>query len=109
METSRSGDELARMLATLANPHRMRVIAALASGRNYVSALARELGISRPLLQLHLARLEAAGLVTATFELSADGKAMKFYDTVPFTVTLTPQSIALAARTLTIEDGEKTA
>ncbi|WP_203747436.1 ArsR/SmtB family transcription factor [Catellatospora bangladeshensis] len=96
------------MLATLANPHRMRVIAALASGRNYVSALARELGISRPLLQLHLARLEAAGLVTATFELSADGKAMKFYDTVPFTVTLTPQSIALAARTLTLEDGEKT-
>jgi predicted transcriptional regulator len=108
VETSHSGDELARMLATLANPHRMRVIAALASGRNYVSALARELGISRPLLQLHLARLEAAGLVTATFELSADGKAMKFYDTVPFTVTLTPQSIALAARTLTLEDGEKT-
>ncbi|WP_155374981.1 ArsR/SmtB family transcription factor [Catellatospora vulcania] len=105
METSHTGDELARILATLANPHRMRVIAALAHGRNYVSALARELGISRPLLQLHLAKLEAAGLVTAAFELSADGKAMKYYDTVPFAVTLTPQSIALAARTLTTEEG----
>ena len=40
-----------------------------------------------------------------SFELSADGKAMKYYDTVPFAVTLTPQSIALAARTLTTEEG----
>jgi Bacterial regulatory protein, arsR family len=44
------GDQLLAMLAALANPHRLRIIAALASGgRNYVSQLARELGISRPL------------------------------------------------------------
>jgi len=52
------------MLAALANPHRMRIIGLLASdGRNYVSQLAREVGISRPLLHLHLTKLEDAGLV----------------------------------------------
>jgi len=39
------------MLSALDNPHRLRIIAALTSGgRNYVSQLAREIGISRPLL-----------------------------------------------------------
>ena len=60
-----TGDELLQVLATLANPHRLRVVAALAEERNYVSQLARELGISRALLQVHLRKLEAAGLVSA--------------------------------------------
>lgn len=42
--------------------------------RAYVSQLARELGISRALSQLHLRELEAAGLVSATSELSEDGR-----------------------------------
>lgn len=74
-----TGDTVLRMLATLANPHRMRIVAALAGERNYVSRLARDLGISRALLQLHLRKLESARLVSATVEVSADGKAMKFY------------------------------
>ena len=53
-----TGDALVRMLATLANPHRMRVVAALAEERNYVSRLARDLGISRALLQVHLRKLD---------------------------------------------------
>jgi DNA-binding transcriptional ArsR family regulator len=41
---SLEGDQLLAMLAALANPHRLRIIAMLASGgRNYVSQLAREL------------------------------------------------------------------
>ena len=56
------------MLAALANPHRLRIIAALeSSGRNYVSQLAREIGISRPLLHLHLQKLEGVGLVTSSW------------------------------------------
>ena len=63
------------MLAALANPHRLRIIAALAAGgRNYVSRLAREIGISRPLLHLHLQKLEDAGLVTSQLELSATAR-----------------------------------
>jgi predicted transcriptional regulator len=95
-----TGDELLRVLATLANPHRLRIVATLAHERNYVSELARELGISRALLQVHLRKLEAAGLVSATIEVSEDGKAMKFYDVEPFALHLTPGSIMTAARTL---------
>jgi predicted transcriptional regulator len=95
-----TGDELLRVLATLANPHRLRVVAALAAERNYVSQLARELDISRALLQVHLRKLEAAGLVSADIEVSEDGKAMKFYDVTPFMLWLTPETISAAARTL---------
>ena len=100
-----TGDDLMQVLATLANPHRLRVVAALAAERNYVSRLARQLDISRALLQVHLRKLEAAGLVSAHIEVSEDGKAMKFYDVTPFTLRLTPQTIMTAARTLRAADG----
>jgi predicted transcriptional regulator len=96
-----TGDQLLRVLATLANPHRLRVVAALAEQRNYVSQLARELGISRALLQVHLRKLQAAGLVAAVIEVSEDGKAMKFYEVTPFTIQLTPKEIISATATLT--------
>ena len=95
-----TGDGLLQVLATLANPHRLRVVASLAAERNYVSQLARELDISRALLQVHLRKLEAAGLVSADIEVSQDGKAMKFYDVTPFALQLTPETIMAAARTL---------
>ncbi|TDC54720.1 ArsR family transcriptional regulator [Micromonospora sp. KC207] len=99
-----TGDELVQVLATLASPHRLRVVAALVRERNYVSRLARELGISRALLQVHLRKLETAGLVSAHLELSEDGKAMKFYEVNQFVFTLTPEVIAVAAQTLTVPD-----
>ena len=109
METSSlTGDQLVTVLATLANPHRVRVLAALVDGPNYVSQLARELGISRALLQVHLKKLERAGLVAAHLELSADGKAMKFYEVVPFALSLTPDALAAAARTLSTAQPEGT-
>lgn len=92
-----TGDALVQVLATLASPHRLRVLAALAGGRAYVSQLARELGISRALLQAHLKKLEQAGLVSAHLELSRDGRALKYYAVVPFTVHLTPEIVAVAA------------
>ncbi|HEX3962005.1 MAG TPA: helix-turn-helix domain-containing protein [Trebonia sp.] len=98
-----TGDELLKVLATLANPHRLRVVASLTDERNYVSALARDLGISRALLQVHLRKLESAGLVTSSVEVSDDGKAMKFYEVAPFALYLTPEAIAVAASTLTAD------
>ena len=99
-----SGNDLLRALAALANPHRLRIVAALAGGRNYVSRLAREIGMSRPLLHMHLQRLEAAGLVVGTLELSEDGKAMRYFEVTPFAIELTPPAIAAAVRTLS-DDG----
>ena len=95
-----TGEDLLRVLATLANPHRLRVVAALTAERDYVSRLARNLGISRALLQVHLRKLEAAGLVSATIEVSKDGKAMKFYEVTHFALHLTPEVIMTAVRTL---------
>ena len=86
------------MLSALANPHRLRVIAALAGGRNYISQLARDIGISRPLLHLHLQKLEEAGLVTSRLELSQDGKALNYFEVARFKFSLTPAAIAAAVR-----------
>lgn len=97
-----SGNRLLALLAALANPHRLRIIAALTSGgRNYVSALARDIGISRPLLHLHLQRLEDAGLVAGRLELSRDGKALNYFEVADFGLELTPAAIVEAAKTLT--------
>ncbi len=104
-----SGDELLQVMAALANPHRIQIVATLARGRNYVSQLARELGISRPLLHMHLQRLESAGLVIGVLELSEDGKAMKYFEVTQFALTLTPERIAEAAKSLTRVDTSGTA
>jgi DNA-binding transcriptional ArsR family regulator len=101
-----TGDELVEMLAALANPLRLRIVARLVAGRDYVSHLARELGISRPLLHMHLQRLEAAGLVVGSLELSEDGKAMKYYAVADFDLHLTAAALARAAETLTVHDKE---
>jgi DNA-binding transcriptional ArsR family regulator len=97
-----NGDRLLAMLAALANPHRLRILAALhKNGRTYVSALAREVGISRPLLHLHLQKMEEGGLVRSKLELSSDGKALNFFEVTDFAVELTPAAVAAAARSLT--------
>ena len=97
-----SGDQLLIALAALASPHRLRILAALKSGgRNYVSQLAREVGVSRPLLHLHLQRLEEAALVTSKLELSSDGKALNYFEVTDFAFSLSPASLVEAVKTLT--------
>ena len=90
------------VVSALASPHRLRIVAALKSdGRNYVSQLAREVGMSRPLLHLHLQKLEEAGLVTSKLELSTDGKALNYFEVAQFEFEITPAAIAQAAKSLT--------
>ena len=54
---------LAQVLDALGNEHSLTIMAILAGGECYVSELAKAVGISRPLLYLHLKKLENAGLV----------------------------------------------
>ena len=84
------------MLTAVANPLRLRIIAGLSEGRVHVSELARRLGISRPLLYMHLDRLEKAGIVTGHLELSEDGKAMKYFELAPFELRVTAEVITQA-------------
>jgi len=55
--------------------------------------------MSRPLLYMHLDKLEKAGLVSGHLELSEDGKAMKYFELVPFELRVTAETVisALAA------------
>jgi DNA-binding transcriptional ArsR family regulator len=94
---------LLTVLTAIANPQRMRVVAALKGGRVHVSELARRLGMSRPLLYMHLDRLEKAGLVVGHLELSEDGKAMKYFALAPFDIRVTADTVADAIRELAAE------
>lgn len=99
MTETLTSEELLALLSAVGHPFRLRVIAELAGGRVHVSELARRLGMSRPLLYMHLDKLEKAGLVTGHLELSDDGKALKYFELVPFELRITPETVvsALAA------------
>lgn len=89
-------DTLVARLAAVANPLRLRILAALARESTHVSELARRLGISRALLYMHIKRLEEAGFVAGRLELSSDGKALKFFQAVPFQVVVDLDTIVAA-------------
>jgi DNA-binding transcriptional ArsR family regulator len=96
MNENLTSEELLAMLTAIAHPLRLRVIAELARGRVHVSELARRLGMSRPLLYMHLDKLEKAGLVSGSLELSDDGKAMKYFELVPFELRITAETVVSA-------------
>jgi hypothetical protein len=66
-------DELLAMLTAVAHPLRLRIVA-----------------------ELHLDRLEKAGMVTGQLELSEDGKAMKYFQLAPFELRVTAETIVAA-------------
>jgi predicted transcriptional regulator len=94
-----TSSSLLGILSALASPYRLQIIAALNTDTNYVSQLAREIGISRPLLIMHLKRLEDAKLVTSKLELSEDGKAMRYYEVAEFDFHITPEFISKSQST----------
>lgn len=93
-----NSEELLALLSAVGHAQRLRVIAELADGRLYVSELARRLEMSRPLLYMHLDRLEKAGLVVGRLELSEDGKALKYFELTPFELKLNVDTVLGALR-----------
>ncbi|GAA2398693.1 winged helix-turn-helix domain-containing protein [Streptomyces glaucosporus] len=91
-----TSEELLVVLAAVGHAQRLRVIAEIAGGRMYVSELARRLKMSRPLLYMHLERLEKAGLVVGSLELSEDGKALKYFELGPFDLRVNAETIVAA-------------
>ncbi len=55
--------ELSAFFEALAHPIRLKILKLLSKGDKYISEIARELEISRPLLYMHLNKLSKAGLV----------------------------------------------
>lgn len=107
-----TSEQLLALLAAVGHPQRLRIIAELAGGQVHVSELARRLGLSRPLVYMHLERLQTAGLVTGHLELSADGKAMKYIRLEPFELSVTVDTIIDALRedqqASDLDDGNET-
>ncbi|MEP6479980.1 MAG: winged helix-turn-helix domain-containing protein [Rhodoglobus sp.] len=104
-----NAEQLSAWLTAIASPQRMRILASIADEPLHVSELARRVGMSRALLYMHLAKLEEAGFVTGHYELTDDGKALKFFAAVPFSSTIdlatldaaVAESPALTAETAT--------
>jgi DNA-binding transcriptional ArsR family regulator len=105
-----TSEELLASLTAIGHAQRLRIIAELSRGRVHISELARRLGLSRPLLYMHLERLEKANLVIGTLELSPDGKAMKYMELAPFELKVTAQTVidALMEDELVGEAGSET-
>ncbi|MBG9692716.1 ArsR/SmtB family transcription factor [Lysinibacillus sphaericus] len=103
MKHLNSGNDLLLVLEALSNPHRLKIISELYGGRQYVSQLARELGISRPLLYLHLQKLEEAKLISSEMEILDKGKAAKFYTLNTFEFNINSELIFSLVPSLTIK------
>ncbi len=96
MEEPITGAALSSNLAAIASHQRMRILALLAEERLHVSELARRIGMSRPLLYMHLTKLEEAGFVAGKLELSDEGKAHKYFEVVPFELVIDLETIVAA-------------
>lgn len=103
MKHLNSGNDLLLVLEALSNPHRLKIISVLYQEKQYVSQLAREIGISRPLLYLHLQKLEEAKLITSEMEILETGKAAKFYMLNPFELNINSELINSLISSLTIK------
>ncbi|MDO8724964.1 MAG: ArsR family transcriptional regulator [Candidatus Methanoperedens sp.] len=87
-------DSLVLVLDALGNEHSLKVMAILASGECFVSELAKMVGISRPLLYLHLKKLESAGLVESEIRhFEEPPYTKKFYKAKNFELKLSLNSI----------------
>ena len=86
-------DEIINFCGTLSNKHRLCIIAALSEKRKYTSELASELEISRPLLYLHLQKLEEVGILKGKTELGKRGRARKYYELCNFELYLNGKTI----------------
>jgi ArsR family transcriptional regulator len=87
-------ESLVQILDALGNEHSLKIMAILASGECFVSELAKMVGISRPLLYLHLKKLENAGLVESEIRhFEEPPYTKKFYRAKNFELKLSLNSI----------------
>jgi ArsR family transcriptional regulator len=87
-------ESLVQILDALGNEHSLKIMSILANGECFVSELAKMVGISRPLLYLHLKKLENAGLVESEIRhFEEPPYTKKFYRAKNFELKLSLNSI----------------
>jgi ArsR family transcriptional regulator len=95
-------EEYIKVFDALSHPMRIKILGLLAKERQYVSELARMVNISRPLLYMHLKKLETAGLIAGHAEISSAGKATKYYESLDFEITINPSVLTALSETIEI-------
>jgi len=91
-------EQLSTVLTAAASPQRMLIVAELAGGEVHISELARRVNMSRALLYMHLAKLEAAGFVTTRLTLAEEGTALKLVALQPFSYVLDADAVVSAVQ-----------
>jgi ArsR family transcriptional regulator len=102
-----SHTEYTKLFDALSHPMRIKIMGILSEKRRYVSELAKLISISRPLLYMHLKKLEDASIVIGSYEISESGKSMKYYEIKSFAIHLTPALLTALAQTIPIESSDK--
>lgn len=103
----RKHEDYVNLFDALSHPVRIKIIGILAEERQYVSELARLVNISRPLLYMHLKKLETARLVASAMEISNNGKAMKYYTLEKFELQITKELLYSLSQNIVIESSKK--
>ena len=67
-ELTAKANEASKLLAALANQHRLAILCELVEGERSVGALVQAVGLSQSALSQHLAKLRAAGIVATRRE-----------------------------------------
>lgn len=104
--TISSYEDIVKVFDALSHPARVKIMGILYQGKRYVSELARMMNISRPLLYIHLQKLEYAQLIKGNHEISTDGKAMKYYEVQPFEFNVTPAALFAISESIPIRKDE---
>ncbi|WP_406662089.1 winged helix-turn-helix domain-containing protein [Methanolobus sp. ZRKC3] len=79
----------------ISHPVRLKLLYLLSERERYIYELAKDLSLSRQVVQLHLKRLEKAGFVESDLRLEEnDNRAKKFFKLKKFNVTLDIDDLA---------------
>lgn len=83
--------EWVRLLRTLANPIRLRMLALIAVRPRHAYELSKLLGLSYPLVHMHLRALEKAGLIEGAYV--EEARVKRVYQLKDFRLVLDGESL----------------
>jgi ArsR family transcriptional regulator len=88
-------EKLAKKVAALSHPLRLKIVTLLAGGEMYLSEIGSHLGIGRALAKIHLRKMEKVNLVKSKIVLVKDeARALRYYELQDFDIHLTPKTIS---------------
>jgi len=87
-------EELVEKLSALGHIYRLKILTVLTEQDKYLSEIAKEVGISRALANVHLKKLREAGLVkTRVLLLEDEARALRYYELNDFHIEISPEEL----------------